>query len=97
MAVAGWILLALLGLYEWILIARAIMSWVQVINPRWTPHGLLLVLAEACYTLTDPPLKWLRKLIRPLRIGNVQLDLAFFVLFLLVILLSRVVSWVFFL
>jgi len=86
MAVVGWTLIGLLTVYEWILICHAILSWVQVINPRWTPRGAFLVIAEGIYTLTDPPLRLLRKLIKPLRIGRVGFDMAFLVLFCLVIL-----------
>ncbi len=95
MAIAGWILSSLLGLYEWILIARAILTWVLILNPRWSPHGAGLVLSEAVYTVTDPPLKVLGKFIKPLRVGSVNLDMAFFVLFLLVILCIRIISLIF--
>jgi YggT family protein len=95
MVTVGGILLALLSIYEWILIIRAVLSWVQVINPRWTPHGVLLVVAEATFTVTDPPLRFLRKLIKPLRVGNIRLDLAFFVLFCLVLVCAEAVQRVF--
>jgi YggT family protein len=95
MAYVGWVLLGLLSVYEWVLIARAILSWVEVINPRWTPRGIVLVLAEAVFTLTDPPLRALRKVIKPLRLGNMALDMAFLVLFVLVIVLMRAIQWVF--
>lgn len=96
MAIIGWVLLLLLTVYEWVLIGRAILSWVQAVNPRWTPRGPVLVLAEIAYTLTDAPLRWLRKFIKPLRLGNVQLDMAFMVLFFLVIILMRVISLIFY-
>jgi YggT family protein len=96
MDIVGWILIGLLSLYEWILIIRAVLSWVQVLVPQWTPHGVFLVLAEFIYTLTDPPLRFLRKFIRPLRLGAMQLDIAFMALFLLVIIGMRVVQWIFF-
>ncbi len=96
MAIVGWVLLGLLTLYEWILIIRAIVSWVQLFNRRWTPHGVILVIVEICYTVTDRPLRFLRKLIKPLRLGTIRLDLAFLVLFILVLLGLRVVQWVFF-
>ena len=52
-------------------------------RPRdWRPRGALLVVAEAVYTITDPPLKALRRLIPPLTLGAVRLDLAFLVLML---------------
>jgi len=95
MATIGWVLASVLLVYEWILIIRAVLSWVLVINPRWTPRGALLVASEAVYTVTDPPLRLLRRFIKPLRLGNLSLDTAFIVLFLFVILCVRVVGWVF--
>ncbi len=96
MEIVGSILIWLLSIYEWVLIIRAILSWIQVITPQWTPRGVLLVLAEGVYTVTDPPLRFLRKLIKPLRLGNIHLDMAFLVLILIVLLGLRVVQWVFF-
>ncbi len=40
----------------------------------------MLVVLEALYSLTDPPLRALRKVIPPLRLGGVALDLSFMVL-----------------
>lgn len=79
-------------LYEWVLIVRAILSWVLVANREWRPKGFLLVVSEVVYTLTDPPLKFLRKFIKPLSVGGMSLDIAFLVLFLLVIICMRLVS-----
>ena len=96
MIIAGWVILGVLLVYEWVLIARAVLSWIQVINAGWTPRGILLLVAEGTYTVTDPPLRFLRKLIKPLRVGSVQLDIAFLLLFLLVIACIRLVQVVFF-
>ncbi|GAA1986895.1 YggT family protein [Terrabacter lapilli] len=65
------------------LIARFILDWVQVLARSWRPSGLVLVLAEAVYTVTDPPLRALRKVIPSPNIGGVRLDLSFLVLMLL--------------
>ena len=62
------------------LIGRLVLDWVQALSREWRPRGAVLVLAEAVYTVTDPPLKVLRKVLPPLRLGAVQLDLAFLVL-----------------
>ena len=96
MLTVGWVLFGILTVYQWILVIRAILSWVQVINPHWTPKGIMLLLAEAVYTLTDPPLKFLRKFIKPLRLGGIGLDMAFLVLFLLIMVGLYVVRAVFF-
>jgi YggT family protein len=67
-----------------VLIGRLVIDWIQVFARDWRPRGAVLVVAEGIYSTTDPPLKLLRRLIPPLRIGQVQLDLAFIVLFLIV-------------
>ena len=61
---------------------RFVLDWVQHFSRDWRPHGPVLLLAEGAYSVTDPPLRAIRRLIPPLRIGTVQLDIAFMVLFL---------------
>ncbi len=80
----GQILSYVLGLYLLVLIGRLVFDWVQVFARDWRPKGPLLVLANGLYGLTDPPLRALRRVIPPLRLGSVALDLAFLVLFLVV-------------
>lgn len=58
---------------------RLILDWVLVFARTWKPKGVLLVICEAIYTVTDPPLKLVRKVIPPLRVGDVSLDLAWIV------------------
>jgi YggT family protein len=86
--VLRWLVLAFLLL----LIGRLVLDWIQVFAREWRPRGPLLVVAEVIYTVTDPPLKLLRRLIPPLRLGSVQLDLAFFILFLLTYVLLSVLQ-----
>ena len=76
----GQILATALWLYLLVLLARFVLDLVQMLSQDWTPKGPLLILAEAVYTLTDPPLKLLRRVIPPLRVGGVALDLSFLVL-----------------
>jgi YggT family protein len=70
-----------------ILLGRLVLDWVQAFSRGWRPRGVLLIVAEVVYTITDPPLKALRKVIPPLSLGNIRLDLAFLVLMLLTTLL----------
>lgn len=77
----AYILWWLLTIYIWLLLARVILSWVPMFAPGWTPKGPLLVIVELIYSLTDPPVRALRKIIKPVRMGNVQLDLSVLVLF----------------
>jgi YggT family protein len=76
-ATVGWIFLLLL-------LFRLVMEYVFVFARSYEPKGLMLIATESAYTVTDPPLKALRRIIPPLRIGQVSLDLAFLVLFILV-------------
>ncbi|HEX5510424.1 MAG TPA: YggT family protein [Actinomycetales bacterium] len=77
-------------IYFILLIARLVLDWVQVLSRDWTPKGVVLVLAEIVYTATDPPLRAVRRVLKPIRIGPVMLDLGFMVVFIAVIILMRV-------
>jgi YggT family protein len=80
----------LLSIYLLMLIVRLIFSWIQVYAREWHPKGFLLVVAEGVYSATDPPLRFLRRYIPTLRLGNVALDLSFMLLFLVVYVLWQV-------
>jgi YggT family protein len=88
------IVLSLLRLVVFIffiaLIIRLIFDWVQMFSRDWKPRGVVLIAAEGVYSVTDPPLKALRRVIPPLRIGGIALDLAFMLLFFIVVILLRV-------
>jgi YggT family protein len=84
------VLVSVLQIYLLILLARVIVDWVRMFARDWVPRGVVLVIVELLYTLTDPPLRFLRRFIPPLRIGNVALDVAFLVLFLICYLLIAV-------
>ncbi|NNG18583.1 YggT family protein [Naumannella sp. ID2617S] len=96
MVVIGQIIDFVLLAYIAVLLARMVLSWVPMFAPDWRPRGPLLVVAEAIYTVTDPPLRALRKVIPPVRIGNAMLDLGFMVLWLGVILLRAANARIFF-
>jgi YggT family protein len=83
--VAVWIFIAFL----WV---RFIVDWVQVFARSWSPRGVLLVVLEVVYSVTDPPIKALRRVIPPLRIGNFALDLSFLIVMIVAYLLLRVIA-----
>jgi YggT family protein len=64
-----------------LLLARVVLSLVLAISRDWHPKGAGLVATEGVFTVTDPPLKALRRIIPPLSFGQIRLDLAFLVLF----------------
>jgi len=85
-----------LSLFLMVLFARMILSWVPVLVRDWQPRGPMLVAAEIVYSITDPPLRLLRKVLRPVRLGNMMLDLAFIGLVIVIYILRRVTSLIFF-
>jgi len=66
-------------IYIYLLWARFILDWVRVFNPRFRPRGVLLVIFEFVFTLTDPPIKMFRRILPPIRLGQVSLDLGWMV------------------
>ena len=72
------------------LIGRFVIDWVQVLARSWRPSGIVLVLAEAIYTVTDPPLKMFRRVIPPLRVGQIAIDFGFTITMLLCLVLLSV-------
>ena len=91
MQVLREVLTYVLTIYLVILIGRMIFSWVQVFARDWHPTGVLLVIAESIFTITDPPLKLLRRFIPTIRLGMMALDLSFMVLFIVILILLEVV------
>ena len=79
MQIVGSIIHVLLFTFIALLWIRFIVDWVQVFARSWSPHGVLLVILEVVYSVTDPPIKALRRVIPPLRLGNFALDLSFLI------------------
>ena len=68
MAILGWIgwgLSVLINLYMMVLLARVILDWGLFFARGWRPSGILLVLANVLYALTDPPIRWIGRFVRP--------------------------------
>jgi YggT family protein len=91
-AVVASILYFALLVFLILLVFRLIMEYVFMFARSYRPTGLVAVVLELCYSVTDPPLKALRRVIPPLRVGRVSLDLSFIVLFFVVQILMRVVG-----
>jgi YggT family protein len=75
-----------------LLIFRLVMEYVFLLARSYRPAGPVAAALELAYTVTDPPLKALRKVIPPLRLGQISLDLGFIVLFIVVRILMGVVG-----
>ena len=91
----GLTLYYILFLFIALLWIRFIVDWVQVFARRWEPHGPLLVALEGVYSATDPPIVALRRVIPPLRIGSVAIDLSFLLVMVTAFLLLRVIQSLF--
>lgn len=83
----------LLWVFIGLLWVRFVVDWVQVFARSWQPRGVLLVLLEGVYSVTDPPIKALRKVIPPLRLGGMALDLSFLIVLLGAYLLNDLVVY----
>jgi YggT family protein len=86
------LILALLWIFLVFLFARLVVDWVQFFARGWEPKGILLVLLEGVYTVTDPPLKALRRVIPPLKLGGFALDLSFLLLIVIIYVLQALVG-----
>jgi YggT family protein len=65
-----------------LLIARIVVEFIRSFSRDWRPRGATVVVLETIMSITDPPVKLLRRLIPQLTIGAVRLDLSIMVLLL---------------
>ena len=78
-------------LFLFALLGRLILDYVRMFKPSWRPSGIILILVEAIYTITDRPMNFVRRFVPPLRLGGASIDLSFIVLFFAVQLLMPLV------
>lgn len=74
------------------LIGRIIVEFIRTFARDWRPSGVLVVLLEALFTVTDPPVKLLRRIIPPISLGGLRLDLSIMVLLFLIFILMSIVQ-----
>ena len=96
MAAVGSIIYFALWVAVLLLIARFVLDWVQMLARQWRPRGAVAVLCEGIYSVTDPPLRAVRGVIPPMRLGSVMLDLSPMILLIGLFILQRIVAAVFF-
>jgi YggT family protein len=92
----GAVLLTLLNIFLVLMLVRLVVDWVQVFARSWMPHGPVLFVLEIVYTVTDPPIMFVRRFVPPLRLGAVALDTSFLIVLVAVYLLRILVGVVFF-
>ena len=96
MILVGSIIGTILQLFLILLFVRFVFDWVQVFARDWRPRGVLLVILEVVYSITDPPILLIRRYVPPLRLGAIQLDLAFIIVLISVFLLMDINAAVFY-
>ena len=87
-SVVGLSIAWVLQIYLVVLIARIVVDYVFMFARDWRPSGIVLVIVETIYTLTDPPIKLLSRIIPSIRVG--QFDFQITVVFLLLFILIRI-------
>jgi YggT family protein len=80
LTVLSWVLLA----FFLTLVARFVLSLIVMFAPQWHPKGPLLLLFEVVYSVTDPFLRPLRRILPPIGAGGIRIDLSMLMLFVLV-------------
>ena len=80
-----------LWIYTVLILARVVIEWIRQYARRWRPVGTAAVGVELVYVATDPPIRLLRRLVPPLQLGTVSLDLSVIILLIALIVL-RVVA-----
>ena len=85
------ILYLLLNIFLALMLIRLVVDWVQVFARSWAPKGPVLFVLEIVYSATDPPIKFVRRFVPPLRLGAVMLDTSFLLVLVVVYLLRIVV------
>jgi YggT family protein len=92
MSVVATVAIYLLYIFLGFMLVRLVVDWTMVFARNWRPTGGVAAVLELAYSVTDPPLRALRRVIPPLRLGSFALDLAFIVVFIVVGALISVVS-----
>ena len=92
----GGVINLVLTLFLFLLFARFVVDWVQVFARNWTPKGIVLVVLEVVYSVTDPPILFIRRFVPPLRLGAIALDTSFIIVLVVTYLLLQLNRLIFF-
>jgi YggT family protein len=87
--IAQAIYLVLYGMLLFVL-TRFLMSFVIQFARRWRPGRGAAATLEVVWSVTDPPIHALRRVIPPLRVGTVSIDISLMLLLLILYLLMEV-------
>lgn len=83
----AWLVNLGLSLFLFALLVRLVLGYIPLFQRGWRPKGFWLVVAEIVYTITDPPIRFLRRFIKPMNMGGIGLDFSFTVVMLVTLVL----------
>ncbi len=92
MTVLFLVLYFAISLFIIVMWVRLVFDLISSVNRGWRPSGLALVIAELAYTITDPPIKLVRKAVPPLRVSEISLDLSWTIVMIVAFILSFAVT-----
>ncbi|WP_413320560.1 YggT family protein [Agrococcus sp. 1P02AA] len=90
--ILAWAVHTALLVSFYVLWARIILDFVRQVRRDWRPKGFWLFVSIWLLRLTDPPLRFVRRFVKPIRIGGAMLDIAMLVLLLGLLLLMTLVG-----
>jgi YggT family protein len=86
----GTLLYIVLTVFLGLMLVRLVVDWVQMFARSWSPRGPMLFVLEIVFTATDPPIRFIRRFVPPLRLGAVSLDTSFLIVLVVVYLLRSI-------
>ena len=72
---------------------RLILDFLRAMRPGWRPPSFLLVLSGIIYGITDPPMKAVRRFVKPMSFGAIALDFGWTVVMLAAIVLMYIAEY----
>jgi YggT family protein len=78
--------------YFLVMWVRLVFDWARVLQPAWRPRGLALVVAESAYAITDPPIRLVRRVVPPIRVGGARLEFSWSIVMLVCLAMIWVVG-----
>ncbi|MDL9944422.1 YggT family protein [Gordonia sp. ABSL11-1] len=92
MTILFQVLYYVLFIYWLLLLARLVVELVRTFAREWRPTGVAVVIIEIVFTATDPPIRALRRILPPIPLGPVRLDLSLMIVMIVVLIAMQIVS-----
>jgi YggT family protein len=90
--IAREVIYYLLFIFWLLLLGRLVIELVRTFAREWRPTGMSVVVIEGVFTTTDPPIKALRRVLPPIPLGPVRLDLSLMITMIVVLIAMALVS-----